>query len=63
MKAVSMMMRVKMAASEKNDGALSVERVERDRMKDEEARRGNEMAMKNGSEPTYHTTESRATRL
>lgn len=42
MKAVSKRMRVKMAASEKNDGALSVlsvlsgERVERDRMKDEE---------------------------
>ncbi len=39
MKAVSKMMKVKMAASEKNDGALSVlsvERVERDRMKDEE---------------------------
>jgi len=29
MKAVSKMMKVKMAASEKNDGALSVERVER----------------------------------
>jgi hypothetical protein len=29
MKAVSKRMRVKMAASEKNDGALSVERVER----------------------------------
>jgi len=36
MKAVSKMMKVKMAASEKNDGALSVERVERDRMKNEE---------------------------
>jgi len=39
MKAVSKMMKVKMAASEKNDGALSVERVERVervRMKDEE---------------------------